>query len=141
MGKKVASEDDGARAAKKAKVAVARKAAAAKSKGKKKSSQKKGNTVKRKTGEGKAVTTEYRVSKVTGMRKREVSTSAGNKEIITEYELWWVGYPKPSWEKASNVNQAGKSNLQCRSHSFSPQHRHDTSLFSLLFSFFGGGRG
>ena len=34
--KKVASEDDGARAAKKAKVAVARKAAAAKSKGKKK---------------------------------------------------------------------------------------------------------
>jgi hypothetical protein len=74
MGKKVASEDDGARAAKIAKLAVAR-AATAKSKGKTKSSQK-GNPVKRrKAGEGKAVTTEYRVSKVTGMRKRLVLTA------------------------------------------------------------------
>ena len=94
MEKKAASKD-GEPAAKKARVAVAKKGAAAKLKAKKKKkvSPKVKNKEKpiKKTGKGKPGTkgtTEYRVSKVTGMRKRGVCTSAGKKESITEYELW-----------------------------------------------------
>jgi len=105
--------NDGEPAAKKVRLAMAKKAAKRKKVKKKATNQ----TVVRKSGKGKGVTTEYRVSKVTGMRQREI-TSAGKKETITEYELWWVGYPKSSWEIESNVNEAGKSNLQCQSLSF-----------------------